>query len=501
MSLLRSTLPPISLPETILQFGEGAFLRGFVDWMVDVANEKGCFNAGVTIIQPLPTGTADLLNEQDGLYTLLLRGVEGGRPCESRRIITCVRRALSPYRQWREVADCFRNPTVRFVVSNTTEAGIVYADEPYRPQECPDTFPAKVAALLYERFQAMSGDPAAGLIFLPCELIDRNGDSLRAVVLQYADAWRLPTEFAAWVRESNHFLNTLVDRIVPGYPKDEAEQIFRQLGYEDRLLDTGEPFHLWVIEGPGHLAGELPLAAAGLNVVWTDDLTPYRTRKVRILNGAHTAGSLAAFCAGLDTVREMVEDRRFGPFVRKAIFDEILPGVPLEHDERTAYAQSVLERFGNPFVRHELSSIALNSVSKWRVRVLPSLLDYRNRTGRLPPVLTLSLAALLRFYDGQSVDKVQWLGHRGMGEYPIRDEPAVLAIFENGWTRHRGDGDTLGLVRSILAEGRLWTDDLTAVPGLVESVVLRLDTILRDGIVRAVEDVLNEGCVKFNELE
>ncbi len=287
--------PPVAvgvladLPETMVQFGEGAFLRGFVDWMVDIANEKGLLGGSIVVVQPIRQGTVRLLNEQEGLYTLLLRGVQGGQIVESRRIITAVRRAIQPYEQWEELAECFRNPGLRIVVSNTTEAGIVYVDEPYRPGVCPESFPAKAAALLVERFRAIQGDPAKGLIFLPCELIDRNGDALRRCILRHAEAWKLGPEFRRWIDEHNHFLNTLVDRIVSGYPRDDAARLAGELDYEDELLDAGEPFHLWVIEGPARLARELPLDKAGLNVIWTDDLTPYRTRKVRILNGAHTS--------------------------------------------------------------------------------------------------------------------------------------------------------------------------------------------------------------------
>ena len=257
-----------------------------------------------------------------------------------------------------------------------------------------------MASLLYERFQFFHADPAKGLIFLPCELIERNGDNLQRIVLHHAQAWDLGREFCEWVQSSNYFLNTLVDRIVSGYPRDEAAALTEVLGYEDALLDAGEIFHLWVIEGPQGLAEEFPLHKAGLNCVWTDDLTPYRTRKVRILNGAHTVSVLAAFQAGLDTVREMVEDPLFGRFLEKAVFAEILPTVPLAEDEKTVYAKAVLERFRNPFVKHALLSIALNSVSKWKVRVLPSLLGSLQQNRRLPPALTFSLAALIHFYRG-----------------------------------------------------------------------------------------------------
>jgi tagaturonate reductase len=328
-------------------------------------------------------------------------------------------------------------------------------------------------------------------VFVPCELIERNGDNLQHMVLRHVEAWGLGREFAEWVRSENYFLNTLVDRIVSGYPREEAAALTESLGYQDALLDAGEVFHLWVIEGPPALAEEFPFHKAGLNVVWTDDLTPYRTRKVRILNGAHTAGVLAAFQAGLDTVREMVDDPLFGRFLQQAVFAEILPGVPLAEEAKTAYAEAVLERFRNPFVRHELLSIALNSVSKWKVRVLPSLLDYLRQRQHLPPVLTFSLAALIHFYRGTAAGGTELRGRRGETEYAIRDAQPVLKCFENAWAAHRADGSTHELVMSLLAEQELWATDLSVVPGLVAAVSGGVSAILEHGAHGAVQALLS----------
>jgi tagaturonate reductase len=344
--------------------------------------------------------------------------------------------------------------------------------------------------LLHERFQALGGDAAKGLIFLPCELIEHNGRSLQQAILRHAEAWNLSADFREWLSHANCFLNTLVDRIVPGYPRDEAAALAEEFGYEDKLLDSGELFHLWVIEGPRHLAEELPLDRAGLNVVWTDDLAPYRTRKVRILNGAHTSTVLAAFLAGIDTVGQMMDDATFGGLVRKAVFEEILPTVPLADHEKTQYAEAVLDRFRNPFIRHELLSISLNSVSKWRVRVLPSLQDYLRQKKSLPPALAFSLAALIRFYDGVSLDGVAVQGSRGGATYPIRDEPSVLAAFRQAWANYREKLDTHRLATEVLANRLLWGDDLTGLPGFADAVAKGLDAILSRGIHAAVESVV-----------
>jgi len=485
-SLLRQGLPRpegISfgrlddLPETIVQFGEGAFLRGFADWMVDIANEQGLMRAGIVVVPPVRDAMADPIDAQDGLYTLLLRGTTAGEPTEVRRIVSSIRRAIRPHSQWQELLACFRSKSLRLVISNTTEAGIRYVAEPYRAEQCPASFPAKVAALLYERFQAVAGDPSRGLIFLPCELIDRNGSQLSAMVLRHAEAWNLPSAFAEWVRQANYFLNTLVDRIVTGFPHEEAERLIGELGYEDALLDAGEDFHLWVIEGPRRLVGELPLDRAKLNVVWTDDLEPYRTRKVRILNGAHTAGAVTALPAGIASVWEMMGDPLFVAFLRKMVFEEVLPTVPLSDAEKSQYAEAVFHRFRNPHLRHELLNISLHSVSKWRTRVLPSLLDSLRVAGRLPPALTFSLAALACFYRGERSDGTK---------YPLRDDAAVLAFFDNAWAGHREGGRAGDLGASLLAMRTFWDADLTEVPGLVAAVAAGIEAILSHGMRRAV---------------
>lgn len=477
--------PLEEFPERIIQFGEGNFLRGFTDWMVDEMNSQGLFRGRAVIVQPIQVGIATVLNDQDGLYTLILRGVQGGEVVEQRRIVTSVSRGLNPYDEWAEVVRCACNPDIRVLFSNTTEAGIAYVQEGYDGSRCPASFPAKVTALLLERYKALGGAAAPGFVFLPCELIDRNGDNLKAIVLKHAEEWKLGEPFVAWVRGENHFLNTLVDRIVPGYPAAEAEALKEELGYVDSLLDTGEIFHLWVIEGPEHLAKEIPFDKAGLNVVWTRDMTPYRTRKVRILNGAHTCSVLAAFLAGVDTVLDMMEDEVFSKLLHRAVFDEIMPAFSLDEAEKSRYAEAVLERFRNPFVRHELLSISLNSVSKWKVRVLPSLLDYHRLRGSLPSVLVFSLAALILFYKGVGTSDRELRGTRDGKPYPIRDDLDVLSFFEKRWHAFSKNRDLRALVAVVLANDVIWGTDLTILPGLLDSVTAHLQAMLVDGM-RAV---------------
>jgi tagaturonate reductase len=471
-------------PVSVLQIGDGNFLRAFVDWMIDSANGQGLMRAGIAIAQPLPQGIARQLIAQEGLYTVLLRGIEGGQVVQSRRVVSAVRTALNPYDDWQGLRALACEPALRFVVSNTTEAGIADAEEPFAPDVCPQSFPAKVASLLYARYQAFGGAAAPGLVFLPCELIEANGSNLRRIVLAHAERWKLGAGFIDWLRSSNYFLDTLVDRIVPGYPAAEAEKLCAEWGYQDRLITAAEPFHIWVIQGPAALAEEFPLHKAGLNVVWTGDLRPYRTRKVRILNGAHTASVLAAFCAGLDTVQQMMEDPEVSAYLRRVMFQEIVPFVPLPEAERQAYAASIWERFGNPFIRHELLSIALNSVSKWKVRVLPTVKDFIAGRGEAPDGLAFSLAALLWFYRGHMVEGA-YMGQRTAGAYPIRDDAPVLATMAAGWE----SGDPATAAARLLADAALWGEDLTALPGLLLKVTTGLQAIAAGGMKAALRSV------------
>ncbi len=476
MNLLKRKHPS-DLPVRALQFGEGNFLRAFLDWMLDGLNRQGRFNGMVQLVQPLPTGMADAINAQDGLYTLILRGIENGKTVENRQVIECVKGCLNPYTQWGETIASAVLPTLRFVFSNTTEAGIEYKPETYDAAKCPNTYPAKLTSLLYERFKTFNGDPEKGLILIPCELIDRNGQTLRDCILRYAADWKLPEVFAAWIRDHNLFVNTLVDRIVAGYPRAEAEKLEASFGYQDKLIDCGEIFHFFVLEGPASLERELPLKAAGFHVVLTDNQAPYRTRKVRFLNGAHTADVLASILGGLTFVDEMMNDPVFGKMTRDAIYNEIFITVPLPDDEKKFFADSIVERFLNPFANHRLLSISLNSVSKWKVRVLPSLLDYVRITGTLPPVLSFSLAALIRFYRIRLAADGTASGECGGIQYPVNDAPDVLAFFASLNGRSSQD-----VVRAVLGNRGFWGSDLTEIPGLAAFVAEKLEQIDVRGI-------------------
>lgn len=374
-------------PVKVLQFGEGGFLRGFVDWMLQKLNEKNLWNGSVTVVQPIENGLCDLLDEQNGLYTHIIRGAEGVETS----LIDVIDGTVQPYKDFAAYLKLAENPELRFIVSNTTEAGITFDANDKITDTPPKSFPAKLTIFLKKRFEMGLG----GFIFLPCELIDRNGDNLKKTILQYAELWNLGDGFVNWIEKENVFCNTLVDSINTGFPKDEKIE----LDYEDKLINTSEFFHLWVIETDYDLEAELPFSKAGLNVIVTKDaLERYRTRKVRILNGAHTSMVCYALLEDIETVKDCMDDENMHGFLKSCLFDSIIPTLDLPKEELLDYAESVLTRFANPYIKHYLSSIVLNSVSKFKVRVLPSVLEYKKRFGKYPENLIFGFSKLIEFY-------------------------------------------------------------------------------------------------------
>lgn len=469
-------------PVKVLQFGEGNFLRAFVNWQLDVLNKKAGFNGSAAVIQPLPQSfVVDALNEQDGLFTLYLQGIKDGKPVREHSIINSIDASINPFTDYEAYLNLAKGEDLRFIVSNTTEAGIAYDPADKLEDRPPNSYPAKLTVFLYKRYIHFKGDKSMGFIIIPCELIDRNGDKLKKIVLQYAELWGLGQDFKEWLHEANTFCCSLVDRIVPGYPKDDIDRITAELGYEDKVVDVGEQFHLWVIEGPQWIANEFPVQKAGLNVKIVDDMTPYRTRKVRILNGAHTTLVPAAYLLGLETVGQAVNDKVAGSFLRNAVYEEIIPTLDLPQAELEEFAKAVLERFENPFVNHYLMSIALNSFSKYETRVLPSLLEYQKRKGVLPARLAFSLAALLEFYKGK----------RSGEEIQLNDEPEVLELMGKLWTAADGsEGSLRQLVTEVLAFEHVWKQDLNNVQGLTDAVTAYLADIEKHGIQQAIQQVL-----------
>lgn len=478
--------------EKVLQFGEGNFIRSFVDWIIDEMNKTENFNGSVVVIQPRNNDSIKKLNEQNGLFTLYLNGIKNGEAISEHSIISSISRGINTYSDYDEFLKTVENPELRFIISNTTEAGIAYEEKDKLEDRPQSSFPGKLTALLYHRYKFFSGNKKRGFIFLPCELIDKNGEKLKEVILKLAGLWNLGEGFTEWINEANTFCNTLVDRIVPGYPKDKIEKITEELGYEDKLLVEGEQFHLWVIEGPQWVQEEFPADKAGLNVLFVDDLTPYRTRKVRILNGAHTSMVPVAYLYGKNTVKEAVEDAVIGKFIQDTIYAEIIPTLELSEKELKDFAQAVLDRFKNPFINHYLMSISLNSMSKFKTRVLPSILQYQNTYNSLPKKLVFSLAALVAFYKGDR-DGVQ---------IDLKDDEDVIDLFKVLWANY--DGTRLGLenlVEKVLGYVKNWEMDLNKVDNLSRQVTDYLEVILEKGMQEAVKTILlnnksitNEGC-------
>ncbi len=471
-------------PVRVAQFGEGNFLRAFVDWMIDIANERGAFDGNVAIIKPIEYGNLDLFGAQGNVYTVQLRGIVDGAPQVQNRVVRSVSAAIDPFSDPDAFWALAESPELRFVVSNTTEAGIEFrADDPRPERGLSKTFPGKLTQFLLRRYERFGGAPDRGLVMLPVELIDRNGDHLRDCVREYCRAWALDDAFVRWLDEACVFACTLVDRIVTGYPRDDAPAVWEKLGYEDRLITTGEPFALWVIESARDISAELPLDSAGLPVIFTRDLTPYKERKVRILNGGHTSSVLAAYLAGCNTVLDMMNDAQLRDYLEHAMLDEMAPCVPLPAEEARAFALSVLERFRNPFVKHQLLSISLNSFSKWRARLLNTFRDSVAR-GAFPRRIAFSFAALLAFYVGE-VRADGYYGSAGGQEYRILDDErvieAVSAACKLPPERYAHD---------IMTRVDFWGEDLTRYAGFEACVAGDLKRILDDG-VRAALDALN----------
>ena len=492
MKGIVETVKTVDRPIRVLQFGEGNFLRAFVDWIVDNLNEKAGFDGNVMMVQPLANGMGDMINAQNGLYTTCLRGIQNGKPVEEFRQITSVAGCINPYSDYDAFASQAENPDLRFVISNTTEAGIAYHAGDRLEDRPQVSFPGKLCAFLYRRYKAFGGDASKGLVMIPCELIDKNGDNLRRIVLQYADEWKLEKGFVDWVENACDFCNSLVDRIVPGYPRAEADAICQKLGYKDNLIDTAEIFHLWVIECHRRsYEDELPTAKAGLNVVWTDDMTFYRTRKVRILNGTHTMMSLASYLCGIDTVEDSVKSPVVGPFMRDGLFNEIIPSMDGDVEELKKYASDVLERFANPYIEHLLLSISLNSVSKFKTRDLPSVLGYVQKTGRLPQHLALSIAALIAFYRGTEFEGDALVGDRNGGKYLIKDSREYLETFASIYgAQHKCNGClSKALCDGILTKEDWWGMDLTTIPGLKDAVEGYLVKIFDEGMEAAIRSL------------
>ncbi len=470
-------------PEKVLQFGEGNFLRAFVNYWFDISNEKANWNGKCCLVQPIASGLTQLINEQEGLYTLYLRGMENGQKVDRKRVISSVSRCLNPYdaEGFAAMMEVAVSDDLEFIVSNTTEAGIVY-DPACRLEDTPcASFPGKLTQVLYRRFSAGK----SGLVILSCELIDNNGKELLKCVNQHIDQWGLSEGFRNYVNEKCTFCSTLVDRIVPGRIRD-AEEVARleeENGYRDPLTDVGEVFGVWNIEGPAWLEEKLPFKAAGLNCPVVPDVTPYKKRKVRILNGAHTGFVLGAYLAGFDIVRDCMHNDTIRGYMNKMLHEEVIPTLPLDKADLESFASAVQDRFNNPFINHELISISLNSTSKWQARNMPSFLEYVEKTGKLPQCLTISFAAYIAFYSSniQKLDDTGLVCRRPKGNcYTCNDDRWVLEFYYA-----HANASVEELVHAVMTNRQMWGQDLTEVPGFEEATVRNLKVIREQGALAA----------------
>ena len=478
LSLNRSNFPGRTYPDRILQFGEGNFLRAFIDWQIDLLNEHTDLDAGVVAIRPRNSPPKRTLNTQDGLYTTLVRGRNNaGDVVSEARLIRSVNREIYPAQQKEAFLALARDEAVRFIFSNTTEAGIQYA----AGEEIggmPASFPGKLTLLLLERWRHFSGASDKGWTMIPCELIDDNGGALKTLVLRYAREWQLPEAFSQWIERDNTFCSTLVDRIVTGYP-DNAAEIEQQLGYHDAYLVAAEVYYLLVIQGPDWLQQALRLDRYPLNIRLVNDIRPFKEQKVAILNGAHTALVPVAFLAGLNTVGEAMADRQIAAFCEQMLRQEVVPTLKFS-DELDVYVDTVLTRFRNPFICHQLQSIALNSMTKFRTRLLPQLLGYLHEQGTPPECLTFTFAALLVYYRGR----------RDGGAYPLQDEPAWLQRFHALWSQvDAGQLTARQLVEAVLGNAPHWGENLNESEGVAAAVTAHLQRILAEGVRAALASV------------
>ncbi|MEQ8472823.1 MAG: tagaturonate reductase [Marinoscillum sp.] len=460
-----------NFPIKAIQFGEGNFLRAFVDWMIDVLNKKEVFKGSVAIVQPLDKGLVQMLAAQNGDYHHVRQGLEGDQTIDEVRKITCISKAINPFEDLKGYFELAEEPEVSLVFSNTTEAGIIYADSDVpEANELATTFPGKLTQLLKHRFDHFNGANDKGIAVIPCELIEQNGTKLKNCVSQYIQLWKLGDGFENWINESCSFANTLVDRIVPGYPKDEIEALTKRIGEEDKLIVKSEAFHLFVIQAPDHVKQLFPAHEHGLNVKYVDDITPYRTQKVRILNGAHTSMVPIGLLYGLETVSETIDHPEVGKLIREIIFDEIVPTIQISGEDPKEFAEEVIARFRNPFIRHELMSISLNSISKFKVRVLPTFLDFYHKNGELPNRLSFSLACLIRMYSS--------------GNFPLKDDAANLEFFDTHKTLSAGQ-----LVEKALSNTAFWDQDLTEIKGLTNLVSEHYESITSDEMKEVIYNI------------
>ncbi|SFF67824.1 tagaturonate reductase [Salegentibacter agarivorans] len=470
----NTTNNPIKYPERVLQFGGGNFLRAFCDWMINELNEKTDFDAGVIVVKPTEGGNYKELKQQDGLFHVALDGIKEGEMLSEVKLISCVSRIIHSYNEWDEYLKTALQPEIRYIISNTTEAGIKFSESDDFEATPPKEFPAKLTLWLHARFDHFKGAEDKGCILLPCELIENNGEELLKTVLQYIKLWNLGDDFQQWIENHNYFCSTLVDRIVSGFPENRKDEIQRKTGYEDPLLVAGEEYHSWIIKAPETVKNELPFDKTNLNVEFVEDLASYRELKVRILNGAHTSLVPVGYLAGLRTVKESMDDKLVSTHVEKVLREEIKPTLSdFQEAEIDAFINSVLDRFRNPTLKHYLLAISLNSTSKFQARLLPAFKEYASENKQFPKRIAFSMSCMLRFYKGEFSGK----------KIEVKDDSEVIRFFTELWERRDSEEISLNsLVETALSNPKIFGEDLTKYDGLVETIAVHMECIEKNGV-------------------
>ncbi len=474
--LNKQTVNKPELPVKILQFGEGNFLRAFVDWMIHKANEAGVMNHGVVAVQPIAQGLADMLRKQDCMYHVYLEGIKDKKPVKEVTLVKSIVDALNPYDEYKTYEQLFLSPELEMIVSNTTEAGIRYEEGDDLKACPPKSYPAKMTALLYQRFQKFNGAANKGLLIICCELIEDNGSTLREYVIKHAEFNNLGADFINWVKTNCHFYDTLVDRIVPGFPRETINEIKAEIGFDDNLVVKGEYFHVWAIGGDPIIKEKLPLDKAGLNVLFMDDIRPFRAKKVRILNGAHTAMVQVAMQMGCETVMDAFNTPLVEKYINTMVDSEVLPGIGEDMTELRAFSAKILERFYNPYIKHYLKDISLNSLSKWEARDWPTVLDNSKKLGKLAKLTTFSFAGLLVMYSGKSEAK----------NFVPNDTPEFVEFIQKTFDANNIEG----WVNGVIKNKQIWKEDFSAVPGFTEAVIADVKMILDKGMKGYLESII-----------
>lgn len=477
--LNKTTVDKKELPVKILQFGEGNFLRAFVDWMIDKANDAGVMNHGIVAVQPIAQGNNpvnQIFEDQDCMYHVYLEGIKDKQPVKEVHMVKSIMELLNPYNEYKKYEELFLSEGLEMIVSNTTEAGIRYEEGDDITAEPPASFPAKMTALLLKRYKKFSGARDKGLLIVCCELIENNGSTLREYILEHAEFNKLEAGFVEWVKTDCHFYDTLVDRIVPGFPRENINEVKAELGFDDNLVVKGEYFHVWAIGGDPIIKEKLPLDKAGLNVLFMDDITNFRAKKVRILNGSHTAMVPLALQLGCETVMDAFNNKDVERFINEMVATEVLPNIDEDPKELEAFAAKILERFYNPYLKHYLKDIALNSLSKWETRDFPTILDHYNNSGKNAKHVIFSFAALLALYSGHSTAK-----------FEANDTPEFVEFIRSTFNKN----DIKGWVTGIVAHKTMWKENFNEVPFFIDEVTKRVEDILDKGMENALKEVLN----------